>query len=429
MPSKYPLLLVASLVLLLQLLMSSPCWSAPHLLLKDRIQNGGYIIQKDGKVIESLHEEKLFIPASTIKLLTSYTVLKTLGENYRFKTRFYIDKNSVLYVKGGGDPVLTSESLLEAVRTMKSHGLLKISEYVLDDSSFKLESSRTPGSENSTNPYDVANGALAVNFNSIAIRKHANGTVSSGEPQTPVTQLAREIGRQLPVGMHRVNPEAFQLRGNTPSHLRYSGELLHELFAQEGVDSTQQLRTGKVPSTAKLLYTHYSTQTVREIVRSCLHFSSNFIANQLILVAAAERYGYPASWQKTRKLMEATAFNELQIPDGQIHIEEGSGLSRQTVATPLALLRILEGFKQYRSLLPIKFDAQVKSGTMKSIYCYAGYIESRQGPVLFALLLNQNKNTRDQLLRSLVRKIDTEMISSQQHKRVFGKQHAYTTFN
>ena len=421
MLSKHSLFPVAILALFFQLLLSSSCLSASHLLLQDRIQNGGYIIQKDGQIIESLHEEELFIPASTIKLLTGYTVLKTLGEDYRFRTRFYVDKNNVLYVKGGGDPVLTSEVLLDAVRTMKQHGLTKISEYVLDDSAFQLESVTTPGSENSSRSYDVANGALAVNFNSIAIRKHANGQVTSGEPQTPMTHMAREIGRQLPSGLHRVNPAAFALQGNLPSHLRYSGELLHELFKKEGVESTLQLRTGTVPSTARLIHTQYSSQTVREVVQSCLRFSNNFIANQLILVASAKSYGYPASWEKTRNLLENTASDELQIPREQIRIMEGSGLSRQTLATPSALLKVLEAFEPYRDLLPIKLDAQVKSGTMDSIYCYAGYIESQHGPVLFALLLNQTRNTRDQLLRSLVRKIDLKLIQTQQHKTIYVK--------
>lgn len=420
MPHITPLL-IATLALLLQLPLSAKCWSASHLIHQDRIENGGYIIKRGGKIIESLREEELFIPASTIKLLTGYTVLKTLGEDYRFTTQFYTDSNNVLYVRGGGDPMLTSEALLEAVRAMKARGLTRVAEYVLDDTNFQLESALAPGSENSARSYDVGNGAFAINFNSIAIRKHANGQVTSGEPQTPLTHIAREIGRQLPCGLHRVNPEAFALAGKLPSHLRYSGEVLHELSRREGIDSTLQLRTGTVPPTAKLLYTHYSQLTAREIVQSCLRFSNNFVANQLILVAAAEEYGYPANWRKTKTLLESTAYGDLQIPDGQIHIEEGAGLSRHTVATPTALLKILEGFEQYRGLLPVKFDAQVKSGTMDSIYCYAGYIESRQGPVLFALLLNQSRNTRDQLLRSLVRKIDIELIPSQHHKNVFAK--------
>ena len=38
---------------------------------------------------------------------------------------------------------------------------------------------------------------------------------------------------------------------------------------------------------------------------------------------------------------------------------------------------------------------------MANVYCYAGYIESEGGPLLFAMLLNQPKNTRKELLAHL----------------------------
>ena len=37
--------------------------------------------------------------------------MEVLGPNYRFKTHFYLDENRVLYVRGGGDPMLVSEEL------------------------------------------------------------------------------------------------------------------------------------------------------------------------------------------------------------------------------------------------------------------------------------------------------------------------------
>ena len=42
---------------------------------------------ESGKVLYSLNAEKLFVPASTTKLLTEGTVLAKLGPNYRFHTR------------------------------------------------------------------------------------------------------------------------------------------------------------------------------------------------------------------------------------------------------------------------------------------------------------------------------------------------------
>src|SRR5260370_34176929 len=53
-----------------------------------------------GKVVYSLNADKLFVPASTTKLLTEGTVLAKLGPDYRFHTNIYrtgpIDKHATL---------------------------------------------------------------------------------------------------------------------------------------------------------------------------------------------------------------------------------------------------------------------------------------------------------------------------------------------
>jgi PBP4 family serine-type D-alanyl-D-alanine carboxypeptidase len=69
-----------------------------------------------GKVLYSLNPDKLFVPASTTKLLTEGTLLAKLGPNYRFHTSIYrtgsIDKHGTL--KGdlilvtSGDPNLSN---------------------------------------------------------------------------------------------------------------------------------------------------------------------------------------------------------------------------------------------------------------------------------------------------------------------------------
>ncbi len=69
-----------------------------------------------GKVLYSLNSNKLFVPASTTKLLTEGTVLAKLGADYRFYTRIYrtapIDKNGKLkgdlVLLASGDPNLSN---------------------------------------------------------------------------------------------------------------------------------------------------------------------------------------------------------------------------------------------------------------------------------------------------------------------------------
>jgi serine-type D-Ala-D-Ala carboxypeptidase/endopeptidase (penicillin-binding protein 4) len=69
-----------------------------------------------GKVLYELNGDKLMIPASVLKLVTSAAALDILGPDYRFRTRIgytgTIEKGILkgnLVVMGGGDPALGSE--------------------------------------------------------------------------------------------------------------------------------------------------------------------------------------------------------------------------------------------------------------------------------------------------------------------------------
>jgi D-alanyl-D-alanine carboxypeptidase/D-alanyl-D-alanine-endopeptidase (penicillin-binding protein 4) len=69
-----------------------------------------------GKVVYALNGEKLFVPASTTKILTEGTLLAKLGADYRFHTRIYrtgsIDKHGMLkgdlILVASGDPNLSN---------------------------------------------------------------------------------------------------------------------------------------------------------------------------------------------------------------------------------------------------------------------------------------------------------------------------------
>src|SRR5947208_3984345 len=69
-----------------------------------------------GKVLYALNADKLFVPASTTKILTEGALLAKLGADYRFRTRVYrtgsIDKHGTLkghlILVASGDPNLSN---------------------------------------------------------------------------------------------------------------------------------------------------------------------------------------------------------------------------------------------------------------------------------------------------------------------------------
>ncbi len=365
------------------------------------VHNGGYMVSQGTTVLAQSHADQLFTTASTVKLLTALAVLDTLGEDYRFTTQFFQDKAGILYIRGSGDPFLTSEYISQIFMALHAKGVRTISGYVLDDTIFELEQALPPGSENSDNPYDAPNGGLAVNFNSLPIVKQKDGTIGSGESQTPLLFLTKEIGHYLTPGKYRVNINHYPLRGAIAPQLRYTAELLHALALRAGINSQLMIRRGRPPQNLAPIFTFISPRTVKENVKSCLYYSSNFMANQLLLHAATQRYGPPATWKKGQRLLNDYATRQVGLVQGSYLFHEGSGLSRNNRMTPEAMQKILQKFVSHIDLLPKKRGARIKSGTMDAVYCYAGYLPQYSPPIIFTFLLNQPQNTRDRLLVAL----------------------------
>ncbi len=382
---------------LLMLLQPHPAYSFTDD--KHLIDNGGYVVQ-DGSHLLSFREQDLFTPASTLKILTCLIAFEQLGKDYRFETRFFLDEQKNLYVKGYGDPFLTSEVILEIGKKLAGLGIGHIRSLYLDESSFALEG-ESASDENSANPYDAPNGALAVNFNALPVQVRKNGVINSGEPQTPPIPLMTEAGNRLPPGKYHVNVNTLPQSDQLPPALRYTGQLFVAQLRRAGISLNKGYHRNKVPEGLKPIYIHYSSKSLEEIVRECLKYSNNYIANQLFLACGAKHFGLPASWEKSRQTFALYTRKTLKLTPHQVFVREGSGLSRDNKISPAALLTILEFFKPHSSLLNLKSKTFIKSGTMKDVYCYAGYFQRETGLTPFVIMLNQPQNNRDPLLNAL----------------------------
>jgi len=172
------------------------------------------------------------------------------------------------------------------------------------------------------------------------------------------------------------------------------------LLRKEGITVVAIGGIRSVPvAEAHLLYTHRSTQTLQEISRSLLRYSSNFMANLVFLTCGAKQYGYPATWKKAqqavhqelaRQLGKATAAEIVQV--------EGAGLSRQNRVTARAMLQLLTRFRPYTDLLKKERGTALKTGTLTGVYNYAGYLPDGKA---FVIILNQQANARAAVLERL----------------------------
>jgi D-alanyl-D-alanine carboxypeptidase/D-alanyl-D-alanine-endopeptidase (penicillin-binding protein 4) len=381
------------------MLVLQPCPAKSSSEAEQYINNGGYMV-RDGSGLLQYRQQELFTPASTLKILTSLVALEKLGSNYRFETHFFLDQQKNLYIKGYGDPFLTSEAILEIGKKLAELGVDQLGALFLDESSFALKG-ETAGDENSANPYDAPNGALAVNFNALPIRIAKDAAITSGEPETPLIAMMTEAGAGLSPGRHRLNIGTLLQSGQLSPALRYTGELFIAQFQQTGIRVGKGFREKPVPKDLPPIYIHYGTKSLDEIIRACLKNSNNYIANQLFLACGAREFGLPATWEKSRRSFAVFAEETLDLGPNHISVQEGSGLSRQNRLSPSALVAILERFKPHSELLSRKNDILLKSGTMKGVYCYAGYFSQEDSLTPFAILLNQAQNNRDSILQAV----------------------------
>lgn len=359
------------------------------------VQNGGvYVESSSGQVLLDYQGSRHFVPASTLKVATALAAMDILGKDYRFKTEFYLDSQSNLYVKGYGDPYLVSEEFALIAAQLKKLGLKKVNQIFLDESYF--ETLKVPGVSASLNPYDALNSALSANFNTINIVKTRSGAVESGESQTPVTELTKTLAAKAPVGKSRIN-----LAANPKESLLYVGYLLKAFLDLEGIPVQGGIEAAKVSSSAKLYYRHASSKSLPEVLRALLKFSTNFITNQIFLVMGAEKMGAPANLAKGKKVMTDFLISKLGTND--FNIEEGSGISRQNKFTGKQMVKILKAFEPNKALMPEKLDGMLaKTGTLNGVSCLVGYFDSaKHGQVYFSILLNQPAANREKVAKIL----------------------------
>jgi D-alanyl-D-alanine carboxypeptidase/D-alanyl-D-alanine-endopeptidase (penicillin-binding protein 4) len=328
--------------------------------------------------------------------VTAWLALQVLGADYRFQTRFYLDDDRVLYVRGGGDPFLISEELaLLGPQLVAAVGKEPLTGIVLD-ASYYPSVIRIPGIEDSTESYDALNSALAVNFNTIYAARRGK-RVRSAETQTPITPLAiSQFRTRGPNGRGRIS-----LSQDPAVSLRYAGELLAAFIERAGGSVKGKIATGVVPAGLNPVYVHRQSRPLSEILHELLVGSNNYIANQIFLEIGAHRLGGPVSLKKSLKVAnEMLAAHGLA---GTIHLEEGSGISRGNHFTASGLAKVLNLFAPHADLLRGGKGALYKTGTLDGVRTLAGYAStSRHGQVRFVISLKSNNGAmRFRLLRAI----------------------------
>ena len=408
-----------------------------------------------GETIFKHNADKMYIPASNEKIITSVSALSLLGNDYRFKTEFYSGggiSNGVLhgglYIKGYGDPTLSEPHLGYIVFQLKQRGVKEIKgKFVVDDSYFGQNKYAKGWKEEWRDDfYSPAISALSFNYNIIELKVYAsksgnrpavkiepagsnikviNQAVTSGKKGALKTTWQND---ETIVLSGRIRPKAtVTLKIPVLNPALFTGNVIKNAIQEAGIKVSGPVVADRVPRWANVIYTHYSDPLSSVIVEYNKN-SVNIIGENLMKTLGAQYKGVPGTWDKGSMVI-SQFLNEVGIKNG-FKVVDGSGLSLLNRVSPETLTDVLSYayadkaiYGDFLESLPVagidgtlkkrfrnsavQGRVRAKTGYLKNVRALSGYVFTKNGDILvFSILSNgfgwKTKELQNDLLSQLI---------------------------
>lgn len=396
----------------------------------------------DGRVLYAHDPDRALVPASNLKLLTALAALSAFGPTHRFTTEILADAEpgpggavERLYVRGGGDPALTSEELWRLAADLRRLGLSRVRDgIVLDASHFDDERWHPSWGSVSARAYHAPVSALSANYGAFAVRTVAGAAPGDPlqvalDPPVPFLRLANRartgpargrpslsVERRAAGAFEQVIVSGEMRAGSEPKvHHRsvldpvaYAGAVLRMQLEANGIAVQGATRRGLVPAgTVSLL--PFEGKPLAEIVRLFLKYSNNVIAESLVKAMGARADSAPGSWRAGIAAMRRE-LEGLGLAVDRLSFVDGSGLSYANRVPPRGLVEaLLVGGRSFRfgpefvAALPIAaadgtledradgaaHGVRAKTGLLTRVTGLSGYARLSEGHVaVFSILAN-----------------------------------------
>jgi D-alanyl-D-alanine carboxypeptidase/D-alanyl-D-alanine-endopeptidase (penicillin-binding protein 4) len=416
------------------------------------------VVEADsGKTLYAHDDKTALNAASNVKIVTSAASLSLLGPEYRWRTTLAMvgppggpplpaggEVSGDLYLRGSGDPTLSTEDLAAMVSDLASLGLHKIhGSLVIDDSLFdggyvppaydqKNDStaSRAPSSAASLDGnvvgVTIIPGAAAGAPARIVIEPASPYftvagrvvTASTG-PATPSVDTKEDGSRTRVNVAGRIklgaDPRTIYRRVAQPS--MFLGQTLRQLLERRGI-SAGGVRIGAAPAQGLRVIATHDSAPLAVVVQDLNKRSNNFAAEQLLRTLGAEIGGHPGNWDKGLKAV-ARYLGGVGIKADSYQMKNGSGLydsNRFSAAQIATILRAAahdfrisaeflaslaiagtDGTIAHRmgATLAERY-VRAKTGTLANVSCLSGFAGSPGHlPLVFSILVNEIGNPND----------------------------------
>ncbi|HTH60226.1 MAG TPA: D-alanyl-D-alanine carboxypeptidase/D-alanyl-D-alanine-endopeptidase [Paraburkholderia sp.] len=403
------------------------------------------VVEKVGDRLPSVavNAAQPMMPASTMKLVTTWTALAMLGPDFRWRTSAYatgtVDTAGVLhgdlYIKGTGDPKLVPEELIDLVQKIRAAGIVRIDgALVLDKTEFDASTRDLPPFDDDADaPYNVGPDPLLYAFKALTFTLAPSRGGVSIDVVPPISQLQIDNRIHMRAGACRgvmPTPQFDQGAGGTViasfdgAYAMHCGErsinmaapINHSAFFAGGFLALWQqaggsfggtVREGKVPPGARLVAVHDSPP-LGDVVHDINKFSNNVMARNLFLTLGARASAPPSTTAKSAAAV--TAFlrrNGIAMPE--LALDNGCGLSREERVSALSLANLLQAanaspvaqvfvdslpiagvdgtMRNRLGNAPVGGNAHIKTGTLRDVRSIAGYVAAADGQTYIVVSL------------------------------------------
>ena len=428
--------------------------------LKNASVSISFIDAESGELVASHAPDLSVSPASSLKVVTTATALKTLGSDYTFLTLLQhdgkIDAEGVLkgnlYIKGLGDPTLGSKQMEEAEDletvmqkfrlALQQKGIRRITGHIIGDGSyFSSDVNCDSWQWNDLGNYYAAGvWGLNIHENLYYLRFRQNSQVGKRpgiaaiEPEVDGLEFKNEIrsaGRNtgdnayiygapytfirhlrgtIPAGN-----ALFSIKGSIPDPPKFAAQYLKKELETVGIISDReaismmefQEKGGKDGERHKLL--EHRSPELKDIVRRANMESVNLYCESLLKTISKTK-GADGSYPSGTKLINSY-WQDRGVNMEGVFLEDGSGLSSRNVVTSRFMAQLLRkmykdsDFEAFYESLPeagksgslkntlkgtiAEGRLRAKSGTLKRVRSYTGYVRSKSGDMrCFSIIVN-----------------------------------------
>jgi serine-type D-Ala-D-Ala carboxypeptidase/endopeptidase (penicillin-binding protein 4) len=402
---------------------------------------------RQDKLLLAKDNDKLFLPASTLKLLTAVAAQYQLGNDFSFQTGLYArnvllaDTSSTgkqpgdLYLKFSGDPTLTGKDLRALLKPIAAAGVREINGniYLVGHG---RQASQAPGWV-----WDDLGICYAAPVSSYTIDKNCidaelrpstagnKGTLhlSATLPVSITTDAIFDKGGKLAfceLTLIRKGKNHFHLGGCYPGKQPLKLAIAIDDPQQFAVDQVNKYLqslgiriNGKIeikdsmPDNLILIASHQS-QALERLMETMLLDSDNLIADSLLKQVGQSYYQTQGNFSNGTAAMRQI-FKQLKVDLSDAQLADGSGLSRYNLLSANQLSRVLKliyldprftglqrflpiaglsgtlRYKPHFTQPPLKSLISAKTGSMQGVANLAGFINlGGERDYLFVVLEN-----------------------------------------